>query len=113
MKKIYLFNNSIIKIQILQVIRYFSHSRFLRSIGSWRCYISTTITILYIIQLTVFYLKHNISETKFCLRLQVVTTQLASVHRATLSLDRTEASVFDMASFTFLCRRGLITNEQV
>jgi hypothetical protein len=35
-----------------------------------------TISILDIIHRTVFYLKHDVSETAFCLRIQVEPTQL-------------------------------------
>jgi hypothetical protein len=45
---------------------------FLRSIGLCRWYIS--ITILDIIHLPVFYLKHDFSETGFCLCLQAEPT---------------------------------------
>jgi hypothetical protein len=47
--------------------------------------IRTTITILDIIHRPVFYLKHNVSETGFCLRLHVETTQIGAVGRANLS----------------------------
>jgi hypothetical protein len=40
-----------------------------RSLGL--SFFTVTITILDIIQLPVFYLKHDVSETGFCLRLQV------------------------------------------
>jgi hypothetical protein len=41
-------------------------------VGLWRWYISITIIILDIIYRPVFYLKHNLSETGFCLHLQLV-----------------------------------------
>jgi hypothetical protein len=40
-------------------------------IGLWRQYINITNTFLDIIHRPVFYLKHNSSETGFCLRPQV------------------------------------------
>jgi hypothetical protein len=55
------------------------------SVGLWRWYINITITILNIIR-PVFYLKHDVSETRFFLRLQVETTHLGSVDRASLCL---------------------------
>jgi hypothetical protein len=45
-----------------------------------------TIKILDIIHRPVFCLKHNISETEFCLRLQVEPTQLCPIDRASLYL---------------------------
>jgi hypothetical protein len=44
------------------------------------------ITILEIIHRPVFYLKHDVSETGFCLSLQVNTTQLGSIDTASLCL---------------------------
>jgi hypothetical protein len=58
----------------------------MQSIGLWRWYINITITILGIIHRPVFYLKHDVSETGFCLRLQVEPSQLVSVVRASLFL---------------------------
>jgi hypothetical protein len=46
-------------------------NRLMLSISLWRWYINTTITILDIIHRPVSYLKHDISETGFCLRLLV------------------------------------------
>jgi hypothetical protein len=51
-------------------------------------YIDITITILDIIQLPVFSLKHSISETGFCLRLQVIPTQLGLVDRVSIRVRR-------------------------
>jgi hypothetical protein len=51
------------------------------SVGLWRWYINITITILDIINRPVFYLKHNVSETGFFLRLQMETTQLGHKDR--------------------------------
>jgi hypothetical protein len=42
--------------------------------------IKRTITILHIIRHPVFYLKHDVSETGFCLRLEVVLTQLGPIY---------------------------------
>jgi hypothetical protein len=36
----------------------------------------------------VFYLKHDVSETWFCLRLQVVPTQLDAIDRASRCLQK-------------------------
>jgi hypothetical protein len=44
--------------------------------GLQRLFINITITILDIIYHPVFYLKHDVSETTFCPRLQVEPTQL-------------------------------------
>jgi hypothetical protein len=49
------------------------------SIGSWRWHIDIIITILDIIHRPVFYLKHNVSDTGLCLRLQVEHTQLSQI----------------------------------
>jgi hypothetical protein len=57
------------------------------SIGLWRWYINITVTILDIIHLPVF-LKHNVSETGFCLRLLVETIQFGPIDRASLCLHR-------------------------
>jgi hypothetical protein len=56
----------------------------MQSIGLWRCYIIRTITILGFIDCPFLYFKLYISETGFCLRLQVGCTQLGSVDRASL-----------------------------
>jgi hypothetical protein len=49
------------------------------SIGLWRRYINITITVLVNIHRLVFYLKHDNSETEFCLRLQAEPTHLDPV----------------------------------
>jgi hypothetical protein len=60
-----------------------------RSKSLWQWYINTVIMFLDIIHPTVFYLKtHNISETGFCLRLQVKPTQLGLIDRASPYLQR-------------------------
>jgi hypothetical protein len=51
----------------------------------WRWYININITILYIIQRPVFYLKLIVSEPVFCLRLQVQPTQLSPIDIVSLS----------------------------
>jgi hypothetical protein len=52
-----------------------------------------TITILYIIHRPVLYLKQDVSETRFCLRLQAEPTQLGQIDRTSLSLSlRTPAT---------------------
>jgi hypothetical protein len=56
------------------------------SVGLWRCYINITITFLYIIRRPVFYLKHNLSGTGFCLCLLVQPTQLGPIGKASLCL---------------------------
>jgi hypothetical protein len=56
------------------------------SIGLWRRYINITITILDIIHRSIFYLKQNVSETGFCLRLQVESIQLYRIDTASLRL---------------------------
>jgi hypothetical protein len=56
------------------------------SIGLWRWYINTTITVLDIIHRPAFYLKYNNSETGFCLSLQVDPTQVSPIGRASLCL---------------------------
>jgi hypothetical protein len=48
-----------------------------------------TITILDIIHRPVFYLKHGVSETEFCLQHQVERTQVAPIDRARLCLPDT------------------------
>jgi hypothetical protein len=57
------------------------------SIGVERWYINITITILDIFHHRVFHIKHNVSETGFCLRLQVEATQLGPVQRQRLALS--------------------------
>jgi hypothetical protein len=49
-------------------------NRLMLSIGLWRWYINISITILDII-----YLKRNVSETRFCLRLQVEHSKLSPI----------------------------------
>jgi hypothetical protein len=47
-----------------------------------------TVIILDIIYLSVSYLKHNVSESGFCLRLQVEPTQMGLIDSYSLSPDR-------------------------
>jgi hypothetical protein len=47
----------------------------MRSTGMWQRYINITIIILDIIHRPAFYLKHDRSETGFCLRFQVKPLQ--------------------------------------
>jgi hypothetical protein len=54
------------------------------SVGLWRWYINVTITFLDSIHRPVFYLKHDVSEIGFCLRLQVEPTELGQIDRASL-----------------------------
>jgi hypothetical protein len=56
------------------------------SIGLWRWYINIAINILDIIHRPIFYLKYDVSEAGFCLRIQVETTQLGPTNRGTLCL---------------------------
>jgi hypothetical protein len=56
------------------------------SIGLWRWYINITIIILDIIRRPVFYLKKDVSETGFCLSLQVKPTRVDPIERASLCL---------------------------
>lgn len=46
--------------------------------------INVTITILNAIYRLVFYLNNSISQTGFCLRLQVEPTRLSTIHKANL-----------------------------
>jgi hypothetical protein len=41
---------------------------------------------------TCFYLKHNVLETGFCLRLQVKPTQLSPINRASPCLQTSEST---------------------
>jgi hypothetical protein len=57
-----------------------------RSIGLWRWYINTTITILDIIHRPIFYLKH-VSETGFCLLLSwAQSTELVPLSGLAMSI---------------------------
>jgi hypothetical protein len=73
------------------------------SIALWRWYINITITILNIIHRPVLYLKHSLSETGFCLHLQVVHTQLSQIGRASLSLRFKNQSLDSAESGLFWC----------
>jgi hypothetical protein len=53
--------------------------------------VNITITIMDIIHCPVFYSKHNVSETAFCLNLQVEPAQLGPIDRASFCL-RTPAT---------------------
>jgi hypothetical protein len=60
--------------------------------------IDITITVLDFIQCPFFYLKHNVSETGFCLHLQAEPGQFGPKHRAgpeTLFGDRDYLYVLD------------------
>jgi hypothetical protein len=46
------------------------------SIGLWRWYSNIIISVLDIIRRPVFYLKHQVSNTEFCLCLQVEPTEM-------------------------------------
>jgi hypothetical protein len=60
--------------------------------GLRQWYVNITITIQAIFHRPVFYLKQNISEPRFCLRLKVEPTQLRSINRAVLG--ETTSSVY-------------------
>jgi hypothetical protein len=62
------------------------------SIGLWRWYINITITILNVIHQPDFYLKHDVSEVQFCLRLQVESTQVGTIEKASLSSPDTSSN---------------------
>jgi hypothetical protein len=59
----------------------FGHNRYIRVIGLWQWCINITIAVLDIIYRPVFYLKHGVSETVFCLRLQVEPSQLGTIDK--------------------------------
>jgi hypothetical protein len=65
----------------------FRHNRsttdYIRSKSLWRWYINTIIVFLDIIHRPVF-IYNNVSETEFCLRLQVEPTQLGPIDKAQL-----------------------------
>jgi hypothetical protein len=67
------------------------------SIGLWRRYINITITILDIIHRPVFYLKLDVPETEFCLRLEMEPTPL---RRQTSSVNGVHLSRFHQSSET-------------
>jgi hypothetical protein len=69
---------------LLQISRWSKQKPLLRSISLWRWYVSLTITILDIVHIPVFYLKHHFTETEFCFRLQVEPTQRNPIDRASL-----------------------------
>jgi hypothetical protein len=53
--------------------------RLMPSIGVSRWHINITNTILDVIHRPVFYFKHSVSESRFCLRLQMEPTQLGLI----------------------------------
>jgi hypothetical protein len=56
----------------------------INSLRRWHS--NTTITILDIIHRPVFYLKHDVSDTEFCLHLQVEPNKMGPIEKASLSL---------------------------
>jgi hypothetical protein len=60
--------------------------RLMQQAGVRWCYINITIAILNIIHRPVFYVKYGVSETGFCLCLQVEPIDLRPIERATLCL---------------------------
>jgi hypothetical protein len=73
------------------------------SIGLWRWYINITFTILDIIHRPVLYLKHNVSETGFYLRLQVEPTQLGPMDTISLLFADSETICIDWYHITTAC----------
>jgi hypothetical protein len=59
-------------------------SYLIRSTGLWRWFINITIIILDIIHRPVFYLKQNVSETGFCLLLQVEPNRVVPIEKDSL-----------------------------
>jgi hypothetical protein len=55
---------------------------------------NTSVIILDIIDHFVFYFKHDISVTGFCIRLDVEPTQLDPIDRASLSPDKSKSKLF-------------------
>jgi hypothetical protein len=62
----------------------------LRAIEVMTLNIVITIAFLENIHRLVFYLKHDISETGFCLRLKVEPNQVGQIERASLCLRKTD-----------------------
>jgi hypothetical protein len=60
-------------------------NRLMLSVGLWRWCINITITILDIILCPVSYLKHEVSETGFCLRFPVEPIHLGLTDRLRLA----------------------------
>jgi hypothetical protein len=71
---------SVLRVNILR-LRY-EPNRLMLSMDLQRWYISVIITILDIIHLLVFYLKHDVSDTAFWFRPQVEPTLLGPIDRA-------------------------------
>jgi hypothetical protein len=69
-----------------------------RSKRLWRWYININIMFLDITHRPVFVLKHNVSETGFCLRLQVKPAQLGPIDRASPYLRTTTFRRLDSVS---------------
>jgi hypothetical protein len=70
-----------------------------------RWYINITVKILDIIHRLVFHLKHNVLETRFCLRLHMELTQLAPVDGTSLSVseDRTMDNILKIVILFKYC----------
>jgi hypothetical protein len=62
-----------------------------------------TITILDIIHRPVFYLKHSVSESSFCLRLQAEPIQIGKVHRANLCLSMHMSRIVIVIAILLVC----------
>jgi hypothetical protein len=99
-------------ISTLQVYPYFTRNpirlryepnRLMLSIGLWRRYITVTITIADIIYRPVFYLKHNLSETAFCLRLQVEPVRRQKLALSIGSNWTGSTVITQAANVTFIC----------
>jgi hypothetical protein len=74
------------------------------SIGLRRWYINITIKVLDIIHVSVFYLKHDVSETGFCSRLQMQPPQVGPIDRTSLGLRRQNNSFYwALLSRLYIC----------
>jgi hypothetical protein len=82
--------------------------RSIPSTGLWQLYIDITITVLATIHSPVFYSKHEVSETEFCLRLQVETAHFSPADWASLSPDQNPVS--ETSCFISKKWRGMKSN---
>jgi hypothetical protein len=106
---------------------HFQTCSIIRCIGLWRWYINITITIFNIIHRPLFYLKHDASETGFCLRPQVRPTEMGPIealskgpiwvgstwtrtqYSSFFYKDRTKDNAQNCDRSTTLCQRMWIT----
>jgi hypothetical protein len=70
----------------------------MRSVGLWRRYINITVTILDINHRHDFYLQHDVSETGFCLRVQVEPSQI-SIKEEVSFCPRGQRLAFSIGTF--------------